>query len=184
MTPLESQTFVSRLTDVQPALRVHISILLGGDEEATKDVLQNTNVYLWKHGATFDPAKGSFLNWAKVQAGYQVLQYRRDCERESRRLLFDQETFDSIAATLAAEPTPEDDRDDLLLALQQCLESLPPADRQFVEAHYYADKSLKALASQLRLSISAAKMRMSRLRRQLDDCVTRHVCAWNGGKMP
>lgn len=184
MTRLETQNFVSQLTDAQAALRVHIGILLGGDDEAAKDVLQNTNVYLWKHGETFDPSKGSFLNWAKVQAKYQVLQYRRDRERESRRLIFDQETFDSIAATLAAEPNPSDGGDDLLLALQQCLESLPPDDRRFVEDHYYSDEPLKALAGRLSLSLSAAKMRMSRLRRQLDDCVTRHVCAWNGGKMP
>jgi RNA polymerase sigma-70 factor (ECF subfamily) len=179
MTPKEQQDFVSKLTDAQNALAVYICILLGGDNDAAKDVLQETNVWLWQHAATFDPAKAPFIAWAKAQAYWKALQYRRDAGREGRLLVYDQLTFETIAATLAEEPQEETD---VLTSLRCCLGKLSSDDRSFVEAHYFEGRTFQSLAEASRVSISALKMRMARLRQRLGDCVTLHVCAMRQGR--
>lgn len=179
MTPSEQQDFVSKLTEAQDALAVYICILLGGDSTAAKDVLQETNIWLWQHAATFDPSKAPFIAWAKAQAYWKTLQYRRDAGREGRHLVYDQLTFESVAATLAEEPQEETDE---MASLRRCLDRLSTEDRAFVEAHYFEGRTLSSLAEDARTTISAVKMRMARLRQRLGDCVTLRVCAMRHGR--
>jgi RNA polymerase sigma factor (sigma-70 family) len=177
MDKQQQSEFISQLTDAQNALRVHINLLLGGDEETAKDILQETNVWLWEHADSFDPTKASFLTWAKVQAYYRVLGFRRDAAREHRWLVFDQAAFETVAATLEAVPEDPPRPDDLLIALRHCLGILPEKDRMFVRAHYFSGKPFRELAMGMHTSIDAAKVRMCRLRKRLDDCITQRVCA-------
>lgn len=178
MKSLREIEFVASLTESQNDLLVYIAMLLGGDGEAAKDVLQETNIYLWAHWETFDPSKGTFLTWARAQARYKVLQYRRDAAREERHLVFDQETFEAVAETLAAPEASTSERSaDLLTSLRHCLDLLPADERNFIEARYFSQKPFKSLAEHFHLSVGTAEVRMCRLRKQLADCVRRRICA-------
>lgn len=174
--------FVAQLTSSQTGLLTFIRQLLGGDWEAAKDVLQETNVFLWTHAQTFDAAKGSFLTWAKTQAYYQVRNYRRDMQRERSRLLFDEELFEAAAAKLLAPVAPE--KSDRLLALEHCLGLLSPGDRELVESRYHRNEPFKALATRLFLSEDNLKVKLFRLRKRLGDCVNRQACTLEKGEEP
>ena len=182
MDKAEEIDFVAQLTRSQTALLTVIRQLLGGNLEAAKDVLQETNIYLWTHAKTFDPAKSAFLTWAKTQAYYQVRNYRRDLGRERARLVFDDALFEAAAATLLA-PAPAE-ASDRVVALEHCLALLPPGDRALVEAHYHDGEPFRALAARFRSTEDALKVRLCRLRKRLADCVTRQVCALGKGEEP
>lgn len=173
--------FVAELTRTQDELLVFIAMLLGGDDAAAKDVLQETNVYLWTHAETFDPQKAPFIAWAKAQARYKVLQYRRDAMREQRYLVFDEETFARVAETLAEPAEDAGRRENLLLSLRHCLNLLSSEERSFVESRYFARKPFKSLAERFHLSIGNAEVKMCRLRKQLANCVRHRICQLGKG---
>ncbi|MFW5859664.1 MAG: RNA polymerase sigma factor [Planctomycetota bacterium] len=68
--------------------------------------------------------------------------------------------------TLAADPDASDDQGDDHL-LHRLLERLPPADRHLLELRYLQGQSLKQVAAELGIGLSACKMRLKRLERAL-----------------
>src|SRR5580658_8631053 len=84
---------VRLITNAQPTLYRFIRSLLP-DANAAQDVLQETNLVLWRKSDEFRD-KVNFMGWAFTIARYQVLAYRRDSSREQR--MFDQSLFDELA---------------------------------------------------------------------------------------
>ena len=62
MDAAETERFVNHLTSAQAVLYAYITSLLG-DRESAKDVLQETNLVLWRKSAEFDEHK-SFAAWS------------------------------------------------------------------------------------------------------------------------
>ena len=71
-----SEQFVSQLTAIQGALYAYICVLLGGSSD-TADVLQETNLVLWRRAHEFDTEK-TFSALAYRVAYIQVLAYRKN----------------------------------------------------------------------------------------------------------
>src|SRR5271155_3247978 len=92
---------VRLITNAQPTLYRFIRSLLP-DANAAQDVLQETNLILWRKSGEFRPEL-NFLGWACSIARFQVLAYRRDCSREHR--IFDQSLFDELAEEAAERLT-------------------------------------------------------------------------------
>lgn len=111
-----SAEFVKRLTEAQFALQSYIAFLIGNVEDA-KDILQETNLSLWRQARKYDYSR-PFLPWAKSIAMYKVMTYRTLQSRE--RLVFDNE----LLAQVAVVADKECDSHRMLSALEECVKLL------------------------------------------------------------
>ena len=88
-----TERFVQQLAEQQNRLYGYVYSLVG-DHSRAADVLQETNLVLWRKIDEFDSAK-PFLAWAFGVARFQVLAHLRDQKRD--RLLLDAELVDVIS---------------------------------------------------------------------------------------
>ncbi|WP_166823218.1 sigma-70 family RNA polymerase sigma factor [Thalassoroseus pseudoceratinae] len=160
----QSEEFVQQLTEHQTRLYGYVYSLLG-DHSRTADVVQETNLVLWRKIDEFDPTK-PFLPWAFAIARFQVLAHLRDQKRD--RMLLDAE----LAETISSEAERQAETIDLVrLALRQCLQRLTDKNRELIEHRYIRSMSVADVASAAEKTVGAIKVAILRIRRQLAECV-------------
>lgn len=164
-----NEKFVQLLTQHQNRIYTYILSLLGNPVDA-HDVLQETNLVLWRKATEFELGT-DFAAWAAVIAHYQVLYFRRRLSRD--RLVFDEATVSQLAgAYVDTEDTPERE-----IALRACLDQLSPEDREAIAKRYAPDGSVKDLAGELGRTPVATSAYLMRLRRKLFECISQRMSA-------
>ena len=101
------EEFIRQLTAAQSSLWAYVFSLLP-DHVGAQDVLQQTNLTLWRKAEDFQPGS-SFFAWASKAAYFHVLSYRRGMRRD--RLVFNDEVFAYLAERQAerlAEGVPSE----------------------------------------------------------------------------
>lgn len=131
------------------------------------DLLQETNMVLWKKKQDFRPGT-DFGAWACRVAHYTVLTYRKKISRE--HLLFDDELLGLIAAEAHVETGNFDEH---LVALAECLQKLPPKDRDLLERRYADNLSPRHIAQAIDRTARAVAQALYRIRGTLLDCIDR-----------
>ena len=122
----QSEIFVQQLTEHQNRLYGYIYSLLG-DHSRAADVIQETNLVLWRKIQEYDPQK-PFLPWAFSVARFQVLAHIRDKSRD--KLLLD----DSLAESLSTRVESQAAKVDVIQsALRPCLGKLSESNHQLVD---------------------------------------------------
>ena len=165
-----SESFVRQLTEHQNRLYGYIFSLLG-DHSRAADVVQETNLVLWRKIDEFDPRK-PFLPWAFAIARFQVMAHLRDHKRD--RLLLDAE----LAESLSGEAEEQAGQLDLVrAALRSCLQNLSATNRELVDRRYMRSMSVADVASDVGRTVGAVKVALLRVRRQLGDCVQQQIGA-------
>jgi len=86
-----------------------------------------------------------------------------------------------VPAVVPPQPSPPEQDDASYACLQKCASKLPEADRAMIIAYYQEEKHAKIdhrkkLAEQLRLSMNALRIRTTRLRESLRQCVEQCLC--------
>jgi RNA polymerase sigma-70 factor (ECF subfamily) len=162
--------FVKLLTSHQRDLYAYINTLLVGDA-ATADVLQDTNLDLWKRSSSFDFAR-PFLPWAYGFAHQRVLAYRKT--RSRSRLMFSDEVVALLSEAYIKDSVGADIR---LSALQACLDKLEMEQKQLIRDRYVGRVSVKVLAARLGSNASQISARLYRIRRTLAKCVEANLAA-------
>jgi RNA polymerase sigma-70 factor (ECF subfamily) len=134
-----------------------------------EDVLQETNVVLWRKAGEYDPAR-DFMPWAMRIAQLQVMAHLK---RQKRVPM----TFDGpLLAVLADEAIAETaELDPRRHALTRCLQKLPDHRRKLIAARYGPGGSVNALARRSGKSSKAISETLRRIRRVLLDCIERTV---------
>lgn len=160
--------FVSLLTEHQADLWAFIVSLMPGHPD-TKDVLQKTNVLLWKKQPEFESGT-NFRAWAFTFARYTVLNHLRQERR--RVMLVDEELLEVLASEAPARLGTVDDR---LVALEQCLKKLRPEDRELLDHRYGERGGLAAFAERVGRSVSGLSVSLHRLRTALRRCVSQQL---------
>ena len=155
--------FVYQLTDWQNRLFGYLVTLLGNLHDA-RDVLQETNLVLWRKMGDFEPGT-DFGAWARKCAYYQALAFLRDRKRD--RHLFD----DDLLALFADEESHSAPDDERLLALRDCLARLPDRQRQLLSLRYREEIPVRQLATDFKKKESAMKMTLMRIREALHTCI-------------
>lgn len=169
----QQQQFVVQLTEHQNRVYGYIFSMLG-DHARAADVLQETNLILWKRSSEWTPG-APYLPWAFAVARFQVLAFLRDRKRE--RCLLDSELVEALSDDVATESTRlEETRD----ALRGCLTHLSEKNRELIQLRYYRGNSIGAIAEALKRSVEAIKVSLLRIRRSLHDCVTRQLASSGG----
>ena len=158
------EAFVREVTDRQSELYSYIYMLLGDLHDA-RDVLQETNLVLWRKANDFE-AGSNFRAWAKRCAYYECLRFRRDRKRD--RHVFDDEL---LALLVDQSDAPDDDEEARQLALRDCLVRLPELQRNLIDSRYRAELPIKQLAKQFNKGESAIKMSLKRIREALQVCI-------------
>lgn len=163
-SPDKTEYFVQQIAEHQNRLHGYVFSLLG-DHSRAADVLQETNMILWRKIGEFDMDK-PFLPWAFTIARFQVLAHLRDSKRE--RVLLDAELAESISAVAEKQAS----RVDLLQeALRPCLETLSENNRELIEKKYLRSMSVRDIATAVDRTVGAVKLALLRSRRHLADCV-------------
>jgi len=162
--------FVKLLTAHQRDLYTYINTLLVGDI-ATADVLQDTNLDLWKRLEDFDSER-AFLPWAYGFAYQRVMAFRKT--RSRSRLVFNDNVVQLVSDAYISDQISADTR---LAALQKCLDKLEHAQSQLIRDRYVGRATVKALAARLGSTAGQISARLYRIRRSLAKCVETALAA-------
>lgn len=161
------ETFVQLLVSEQLRLLNYINMLLA-DPHAANNVLQETNLVLWRKADEFEPGT-SFSAWAQKVACWQVRAYVRDKSRD--RHVFSKELIDQ----LANRPDYEQDETAVHVTLRHCLKNTSKQNLELLRRRYEEGLSLAALAKRSGKSLSAVKVRLMRIRQALLRCIQQHM---------
>jgi|SRR3990172_4769197 len=156
--------FIQELIKCQSRVRAYILAALGNHADAD-DVLQRTNLVLWKKAKEFRPG-AEFIPWALGIARYEVLSFLRSRRRE--RHVF---SVDVAMLMLDAAVDEITDPGDRQAALLRCLEKLPRRSRNLLWQRYNQDKSIKQISSETGRTDDSVKCQFLRLRKALERCI-------------
>jgi RNA polymerase sigma-70 factor (ECF subfamily) len=163
-----TEQFIQLITASQSRLYAYILSLLP-DPERANDVLQETNLVLWRKSSEFTPDM-KFMGWACRIAHFQVLAALRDLGRD--RLRFD----DELVGNLAQENVPnEGTADERQLALDHCMSKLFDNHRKLIQHRYSEGGSVKALAEKLNRPVGSVSQALYRIRQALLECVEKKL---------
>ncbi|MBI1375380.1 MAG: sigma-70 family RNA polymerase sigma factor [Phycisphaera sp.] len=162
--------FVQQLINFQPRLRGYIRLLLPNRAMA-EDVLQETNLVLWRKAEDFEPGT-NFGAWACRVAYYQALAQRQKIGRE--KLVFDDELVGDLAS--------EAERQTGMLAesrsaLQVCMDQLNTTHREMLDRRYAFGDSVNAIAERLGRPVGSVKQTLYRIRTTLGECIEQRLTA-------
>lgn len=173
MTQEINEQFVRLITENQSMLHAYIRSLLP-DADRAGDVLQETNLVLWRRANEF--AEGTnFAGWARKIAYYQVLACYRDKRRE--KLLFDAELVALLAEQSESQVTSYEMKQRLL---QGCLAKLSDQSRDLVRRRYAPDGSVKVMAKNLKRTVGSISQALYRIRQLLEECVNQQLTRETG----
>lgn len=156
--------FIEKLTESQSTLRAYILAALGDYNDAA-DVLQRTNLTLWRNAESFR-AGSEFMPWAATLAKYEVLSFYRDRGRD--RHVFNEDVAMLLLQSVSTEVLDVTDRQ---IALRQCLASLPDHSRELLKQRYAGGASVSEMAAANRKSEDSIKSSLLRVRKKLESCI-------------
>ncbi|MFG0253647.1 MAG: sigma-70 family RNA polymerase sigma factor [Rhodopirellula sp. JB053] len=165
-----SEQFVSLLTMHQSQLRGFVFSALGNRDDA-QDVLQKTNLTLWKKAHQYRE-DSPFLPWAFGVARYEILGFLRDRNRERERVVFHTDVIDMLCEIADTDMETWPDRQQ---ALHRCLESMDDETRHVFGLRYADNLSLKQIANATNKTMDAVKSLMMRSRKSLRKCIDRRL---------
>lgn len=164
--------FVQLLAQNQRRLFVYVHTLVPHHADA-EEVLQNTNLVLWREFGTFETGT-NFAAWACRVALNQVLAWRKKRQRD--RLQFS----DELLTTVAAEAREADEAlEERSRALAGCVEKLPAEQRELIRLRYAEGGAIEAVAGKVRRTVEATYRALSRVRHSLHECVSRTLAREN-----
>ena len=173
LKPEETENFVQLLTAHQSKLYAYIRSLLP-DTQAVQDVLQETNLVLWRRSEEFEPGS-NFVAWACKVAYFQVLAYYRDNKRDS--MVFNVELVSMLAKQNEEKLAGSKD---MQRVLSRCLAKLPEQSRRLIQQRYAAGGSVQAIAEEQGRSVGAVSQMLYRIRQLLQECVQKLLASEQG----
>jgi len=159
-------SYVQQLTGCQSRLYAYVYSLLN-DAEVARDVLQETNMALWRKAKDYDATR-PFLPWAFGVAFHQVRAARTRLGRD--RLMFhDERTLETITKAWHADAAAVGG--DLEIAMDGCLKKLSARHHDVVVRYYKGDESLASIAATLSRTANAVGVMLHRVRQALARCI-------------
>ncbi len=166
--PAVPEDFIRQITTHHNALLAFITSLVA-DYEQAQDVLQETHVELWRQAHKFEPGT-NFFAWACTVARFKVLELRGRQRRD--RLIFDDDVLEQVADEAQAHPhIASDDH----VAMEECLNRLPPRQRELIRKRYAPDGTVKQLAAEMGRTAESLAVTLFRIRKALLECIQRKL---------
>lgn len=162
----DDERFVAELTAHQAAIQAFIQSLMPGDP-ACDDVVQRTNITLWRKRETFTLGT-NFRAWAFEVAKWNVRSHFKDLGRK-HWLVFDDGLTEAVSDRMSELTETRDD--DRQAALRECLAKLRRIDRELLISHYEVGETLAECAARTGRSRNGLKVTLFRLRAALRGCI-------------
>jgi len=165
---LPMDEFVTLFTQAQRPMYLYI-LSQAGSVQAAEEILQEANLIIWAKSDQFKPDT-NFGAWTRQIAQFEVMKFRQRRKRE--KLRFSDEFVNAIAEEAAERSATQEARH---RALQLCLENLADQDRELIEQRYQPGVTGKELASQIKRPANSVYQSLSRIKRQLLECIQRRL---------
>ena len=162
--------FLPLFLEIQSDLRAFIGAMVR-DPVTREDVFQEVSMVLWKSFAKYDPAR-PFGAWARGVAARKILEDHRLRARLPEA--FPPEVIEAVAAGFDQDQGHAAWRD-REQALNQCLELLPERSAALIAERYEKGRAVEDLAGDTGMTMDALYQTLSRLRKQLRECVQRRL---------
>jgi RNA polymerase sigma-70 factor (ECF subfamily) len=171
MNPVDDDEFVKLLTDHQAVIRAFIISLLPG-APGVDDVIQETNVVLWKKREDFTMGT-NFRAWAITVARFQTMVHIRELKKR-HWVTLDEDVTGLMADDIEriADAVTEERRVAVLL---DCMAKLRSADHDLLMERYWSKTRLLDFAVITGRSLAALKVRLFRLRTILKRCIEENL---------
>lgn len=166
--PQRHEQFVRLFADNHRRIYAFIASLVMNRTWA-EEIFSETSVVLWREFHRFELGT-DFPAWACTVAMNQVRRFRRENQRDA--MIFSDGILDKVAADWQTAQAEQNVR---LSALTLCMSKLRDADRALVEKCYGGTGSFKQIASDLGRPADSVYQSLSRIRKQLFDCIERRV---------
>lgn len=158
---------VKKLLEQRDSLLAY-TLALTHDREAAEEIFQEVGLAIVEesHKGT---QVANFLAWAHEIVRRRVAEhYRKSSRRKVARL----DSLDEVVGQ-AFEENALDTETSLLREeyLEECIEELPPAQRQMIEQRYRSQSNLREIAKKLDWTDGAVKVALWKARRRLAECV-------------
>jgi RNA polymerase sigma factor (sigma-70 family) len=138
------------------------------DFDAAEEVFQNAAVVIVEGATAGEPIR-NFRAWAKEIIRRQALYRMRQEAQQARRFRpVTPELFEAITVAFLEED--EEERCEVR-ALRQCLDKLPPHQRELLVLRYERKQSFEQIGQTRGASPGAIQRSLSRIRLALHDCV-------------
>lgn len=168
----KTEQFVQQITEHQNRMYGYVYSLLG-DHARAADVVQETNLVLWRKIDEFQQDK-PFLPWAFAIARFQVLAHLRDRKRD--RLLLDPELAETLCGAVEQQA---EQFDEVREALRPCMQTLTAGNAELINKRYFQSMSIAEISQSCDRSVGSIKVALLRIRRHLAKCV-QHRLAGEG----
>jgi RNA polymerase sigma-70 factor (ECF subfamily) len=162
------EEFLGLFSRNQSRVQAYIRSLVP-DAAHADDVFQATSLVLWRSFATFDRDK-DFLPWAFGVARHQVLMFWRTKRRD--RHVFSEALITTLADDALGRADFAADRQ---RALDACVESLPPRQRDLIRMFYGENQSADTIAASWDRTVHAVYKALKVMRKSLLECVERRL---------
>lgn len=140
--------------------------LLRNDQDA-QDAVQEASLRAYRF---FEGYKGGDAKaWLLVIVRNTCLTWRQRSRRDMGNVLFDELTHSASVETPNAEDRMVDA--DRMVALRNCIESLPADQREVLVLREFEEMSYKQIAETASLPVGTVMSRLARARQRLDECV-------------
>jgi RNA polymerase sigma-70 factor (ECF subfamily) len=162
----QQDELIELMTQFQGRLYVYVLSLIGNPDVAN-DVLQETNVVLWKESKQYVPGT-NFKAWAFRIAHFQCMAYRQRQLRD--KIVFSEEVVAQIAAEAKELDATYEQR---AASLAHCLEQINPRSREALRLRYADGMAVQEMAIKMNRTSNAVSQLLFRARQRLADCVKR-----------
>lgn len=162
--------FLPLFLAAQPDLRAFIGAMVR-DPVTREDVFQEVSMILWKSFRYYDPNR-SFGAWARGVAAKKIMEDRR--LRAKLPESCTPETLEALSIGFAKDDS-EAAWIDRERALHYCLELLPERSAGLINQRYHRQRAVDVIAREADMTVDALYQTLSRIRRQLRECVQRRL---------
>ena len=161
---LDQETILKHLFEARQRLSA-AAWLIVRDAQAAEDLFQNVALKSVTKNVTFEH-EGMLLSWAMISIKREAIDWLR--KRKPEILGLEADVLDLLAEEWTPHSKPEGKRTE---ALRECLESAPEKSRQLLHLRYFDGHSCDEVARKVGANVDAIYQRLSRLHRQLKQCV-------------
>ena len=159
-----TERFVALMNQHQARLGSFVESLVP-DYQAAQDVLQDTNLILWRKREDFHEGT-NFWAWVCSIAFHEVQHFRRSQSRS--KLIFGDELTEQLADVSERRLESHEDRCRLL---RICFEKLPERQQATVKQRYSGTVSIGDIARRQNMTTNAISKLLQRARASLLDCM-------------
>src|SRR5262249_40130042 len=143
-------------------------VLVRGNENEARELSQAVFIKLAKRCAVFEH-EGKFWAWLCVLAKNTFIDHCRIQQRLTRFVPMNDLSIETGAGR-QEDPGPR-----LAEILREVLATLPPDEREFIQAAYVDQRPIRDLATEARQTYKAVESRLGRLRKKIKEQLLEHL---------